>query len=787
MSSLNLSTNGPSITRSYQSIVNSSLPSGPAASSPTYGQWAIYTVQAPLANAFQHDTGKESVLKLQTTGEGELADLIEEFSDGRIHFAFVKVKDPNTTLPKSVLVGWCGEGVPERTKGYFTSHLAAVSKVLHGYHVQVTARSDRDLTPESIIQKVADASGSKYSGGGNISSGGPPPPVASKPAFTPTRVGGGTSSFKPLGGRARPADVPENVDSDGWGADAPPVTRSQLEKVASAYKPTKVNIRELESQSQEPSRYTPPAPSNGKPDVVRGAYQPIGKPDIAEIRRQARESGSAKDDRPLPVKGAYEPTGPVDMAALRARPQKPDDTPTPQSEADDQPRPSLAERSSAFQQSERLTSLPKPKITKSFGASSFTGTKAPTPVGFTPKTNATAAPVGIASRTFAEEGGKTPAQIWAEKKGRQSGGGVISPNVTGGAPLPIRSQPSGDGGWKSGYTGKSWAPVHTTHTGKSASSNVSDTARSPQPEEPPSPAGGVSLMRDRFAAAPPPMDLSSKPSARGVAMPSLPSRPSATHDEDLPPIQPVSIPRPPPQPRTPEEEEEEHDLRPSSPIRVAMPVARSKAAEVEAPDERFGAPPLPADSLAQAARAARSVPAEPQVEAHDPARAASEAAAEATFGAGAAAAGAHAGQGGKTAIAQYDYEKAEDNELELRDGERVINIDMVDDDWWMGQNERGETGLFPSNYVELIEEEPAKAAQAPAGPAAQAAPAAPPAQAKGPTATAQYDYDAAEENELSFPDGATILNVEFPDDDWWFGEYNGKTGLFPANYVVLDN
>jgi hypothetical protein len=28
----------------------------------------------------------------------------------------------------------CGEGVPERTKGYFTSHLAAVSKILHVRH-----------------------------------------------------------------------------------------------------------------------------------------------------------------------------------------------------------------------------------------------------------------------------------------------------------------------------------------------------------------------------------------------------------------------------------------------------------------------------------------------------------------------------------------------------------------------------------------------------------------------------------------------------------------------------
>ena len=72
----------------------------------------------------------------KAAAEGELADLIDEFSDGRIQFAFARVRDPNTTLPKSVLIGWCGEGVPERTKGYFTSHLAAVSKVfqVRNYH-----------------------------------------------------------------------------------------------------------------------------------------------------------------------------------------------------------------------------------------------------------------------------------------------------------------------------------------------------------------------------------------------------------------------------------------------------------------------------------------------------------------------------------------------------------------------------------------------------------------------------------------------------------------------------
>lgn len=69
MATLNLSTNGPSISKSYQSVINSTAPSGPAAKSPTYGQWALFSVSAPLVNAFQPDAGgKESLLKVQSTG-----------------------------------------------------------------------------------------------------------------------------------------------------------------------------------------------------------------------------------------------------------------------------------------------------------------------------------------------------------------------------------------------------------------------------------------------------------------------------------------------------------------------------------------------------------------------------------------------------------------------------------------------------------------------------------------------------------------------------------------------
>ncbi|KAH8593268.1 hypothetical protein B0O99DRAFT_627630 [Bisporella sp. PMI_857] len=805
MASLNTSTNGPSIRSSYQGVVNAPPPSGPAASSPTYGQWALFSVSAPLANAFQQDAGgKESVLKVSTTGEGELVDLIEDFSEGRVQFAFVKVKDPNSGLPKNVLIAWCGEGVPERTKGYFTSHLAAVSKILHGYHVQITARSERDLTPEGITKKVSEASGANYSAGstGTAKSSGPPPPAASKPAFNPTRSSG-NAGFNPLASRTRPGQGDNNVDEDGWGADAPPVIRSQLEKVEPAYKPTKVNMAELTKQnSDQASRF------NDAPGVVKGAYQPVGKVDIAAIRAQARYK---EDDRPTLVKGAYEPIGKVDIAAIRARAQKPSEEGARQlspaatgasatSNTSDEPK-SLADRSAAFSQSERLTTLPKPKVGNKFGSSaSFTGTKAPTPGAFglqSAPANAAPAPVGAASRTFADEGGKTPAQIWAEKKARQrglSGAGDHAPPTTS----PIPSQTSGGGEWKSGYTGKSWAPVTTNPTGRSGTGSIGQqrTGEEELTREETTPASpGIGALKDRFkggppmgapippvreqspppppintANRPPPIDFSTRPSV-------------ATDDGDSEDSRP-NIPPPPRVQRSPTPESPQRE---ASPVRIAMPVSRSKVPEIEAPEERNSPPALP-QAVGRNVPTEKSLTEEPKR--HDPARAAGAAVAAATFGAGAVAAAAatggsqDSGAGGKRALIQYDYEKAEDNELELVEGEYVTNIEMVDEDWWMGTNSKGESGLFPSNYVELVEDE--EAAPEPPAPAARPTPVAPAAPA-GPTASAIYDYEAAEDNELSFPEGAKITGLEFPDEDWWFGHFDGKSGLFPANYVELDN
>jgi hypothetical protein len=39
---------------------------------------------------------------------------------------------------------------------------------------------------------------------------------------------------------------------------------------------------------------------------------------------------------------------------------------------------------------------------------------------------------------------------------------------------------------------------------------------------------------------------------------------------------------------------------------------------------------------------------------------------------------------------------------------------------------------------------------------------------------------------LISPSLLTPVSQEFPDEDWWLGDYGGKKGLFPANYVKVD-
>ncbi|KAG0664278.1 hypothetical protein C6P45_000652 [Maudiozyma exigua] len=70
-----------------------------------------------------------------------------------------------------------------------------------------------------------------------------------------------------------------------------------------------------------------------------------------------------------------------------------------------------------------------------------------------------------------------------------------------------------------------------------------------------------------------------------------------------------------------------------------------------------------------------------------------------------------------------------------------------------------------------------------ATPAAAPAAAAPPAYGAAPA-----DYQAQAQGDLSFPAGAQITIVQRTADanEWWTGSYNGQQGVFPGNYVQIN-
>lgn len=99
----------------------------------------------------------------------------------------VRVEDPKTKLNKFVLIGWVSVlfgldtnfsvvKVHQNIRRDYSIHISSplpnssryvllteAQLTRQGYHVQITARNESDIDPATIMNKVADSSGSKYS------------------------------------------------------------------------------------------------------------------------------------------------------------------------------------------------------------------------------------------------------------------------------------------------------------------------------------------------------------------------------------------------------------------------------------------------------------------------------------------------------------------------------------------------------------------------------------------------------------------------------------------------
>lgn len=106
--------------------------------------------------------GQSNDLKVVSKGSGGIEEMIDDLNSGKIMYAFVKVNDPKTSLPKYVLINWQGEGANTVRKGICANHLRDVERFFHGAHLTINARNEEEVEPQLIIEKISKV-GTAYS------------------------------------------------------------------------------------------------------------------------------------------------------------------------------------------------------------------------------------------------------------------------------------------------------------------------------------------------------------------------------------------------------------------------------------------------------------------------------------------------------------------------------------------------------------------------------------------------------------------------------------------------
>ena len=153
-------------------------------------------------------------------------------------------------------------------------------------------------------------------------------------------------------------------------------------------------------------------------------------------------------------------------------------------------------------------------------------------------------------------------------------------------------------------------------------------------------------------------------------------------------------------------------------------------------------------------------------------------------------------------IAAYDYETSEENELSLREGESVLVMSKIDEDWWLVRGESGYFGLVPSSYLEKessMAQEMSGSYSRDLNPSATSGAQTMPVSSNDKASTnqgtkdsnstslnyvAQYDYKAQEEDELSISSGDRLQLVSHQDDNWSIVKNGSKSGLVPRSYIT---
>ncbi|XP_064008123.1 SH3 domain-containing kinase-binding protein 1 isoform X8 [Pogoniulus pusillus] len=150
------------------------------------------------------------------------------------------------------------------------------------------------------------------------------------------------------------------------------------------------------------------------------------------------------------------------------------------------------------------------------------------------------------------------------------------------------------------------------------------------------------------------------------------------------------------------------------------------------------------------------------------------------------------------AIVEFDYKAQHDDELTITVGDIITNIKKDDGGWWEGQL-KGRRGLFPDNFVREIKKDMKKentATKPPEKPINEVSNGSPLLLSETIIRTNKkgernrrrrcqvaFSYMPQNEDELELKVGDIIEVVGEVEEGWWEGILNGKTGMFPSNFI----
>ncbi|NXJ52083.1 SH319 protein, partial [Spizaetus tyrannus] len=117
--------------------------------------------------------------------------------------------------------------------------------------------------------------------------------------------------------------------------------------------------------------------------------------------------------------------------------------------------------------------------------------------------------------------------------------------------------------------------------------------------------------------------------------------------------------------------------------------------------------------------------------------------------------------------ALHDFTAETKDDLSFKKGDYIQILEQVDSEWYRGRLNEKE-GIFPAVFVQTCS---GTLSQSVGG--------------KKGKAKALYDFHGENEDELSFKAGDTITELESVDEDWMSGEIQGKSGIFPKNFVQI--